>query len=268
MKKTSKKAAAPGWMQKYWIPFHLGLAVCLVLAVVICANAILKGVTQHGREITVPDFTNMTFEEARAEAAKAGVRVYEGDSVYVKQMRKGAVYNQTPKAGASVKHGRRIMLTTNTRQPKKIAMPSLVGLSMYMAKAELSTKGLNLGKLIYQEDIATNNVLGQRYRGREIETGTMILSGSTIDLVVGLNPNEAQGYVPNMIGKKYTRAIETIHDNSFNIGKVKFDSSVKTYADSLNAVVVSQKPSADRTAYTIGREISIELSVDPDKTSK
>ena len=255
-------------LKEYWIPFNLGLAVCLVLALVMGTNALLRCVTQHGRELIVPDFTNMTYEEARVAAADAGVRVVVNDSVYVRQMRKGAVYNQTPKAGASVKYGRRILLTTNTRQPKKIAMPSLVGLSMYMAKAELATKGLNLGRLIYQEDIATNNVLGQRYKGRGIEAGTMILSGSSIDLVVGLNPNDAQGYVPNLIGKKYPRAVETIHDNSYNVGKVKFDSSVKTYADTLNAVVYSQKPGADGAAYTIGREISIELSVDPDKISK
>ena len=255
-------------LKEYWIPFNLVLAVCLVLALVIGANALLRCVTQHGRELIVPDFTNMTYEEAKLVAENAGVRVVVNDSVYVRQMRKGAVYNQTPKAGASVKHGRRILLTTNTRQPKEIAMPSLVGLSMYMAKAELATKGLNLGRLIYQEDIATNNVLGQKYKGREIEAGAMILSGSTIDLVVGLNPNETQGYVPNLVGKKFARAIETIHDNSYNVGKVKFDSSVKTYADTLNAVVYQQRPGADRTAYTIGREISIELSVDPDKISK
>lgn len=267
MKKTDQ-TKTKGFATRYWIPLHLGLAACLVLALVLGANVLLKAITQHGREIIVPDFTNMTMDEARAEASRVGVKVVESDSVYVRQMRKGAVYNQIPKAGSAVKHGRRIELTTNTRVPNKIAMPSLVGLSMYMAKAELSTRGLTLGKLIYQEDIATNNVLGQLYRGRDIEAGTLILSGSPIDLVVGLSPNESRGYVPNLVGKKYTRAVETIHDNSFNVGKVRFDSSVKTYADTLNAVVFSQKPTPDRTAYTIGREISIELSVDPEKLSR
>ena len=249
-------------LKEYWIPFNLGLAVCLVLALVIGTNALLRCVTQHGKELIVPDFTNMTYEEAKQEAANAGVRVVVSDSVYVRQMRKGAVYNQTPKAGASVKHGRRILLTTNTRQPKKIAMPSLIGLSMYMAKAELATKGLNLGRLIYQEDIATNNVLKQQYRGGDIKPGTMIQSGSVINLVVGLSSSDSQTYIPNLVGNAYPRAVDLVQENSLNVGKLIFDKEVSTYADSVSAVVYAQSPKYSSQAVRMGQEVSLYLTND------
>ena len=54
---------------------------------------------------------------------------------------------------------------------KKVSMPNLVGYSMRQAKAELNSRGLSLGKLIYVSDIATNNVLKQIYRNREIRPG-------------------------------------------------------------------------------------------------
>lgn len=247
------------------ILINVGLIICACLLLVILINSSLKLFTQHGKEIVVPDFTNMTIDEAKAEASRTGLKVSVGDSVYVSKMRKGAVYSQTPKAGTSVKRGRRILLTTNTRSPKPVQMPNLRGSQMHIAKSILTNNGLNLGRLIYTENQATNLVTDQLYRGRSIKAGAKVMSGSTIDLVVGCNSQDARGCVPNLKGKKYIYAIDAIHDNSFNVGKVKFDSSVRTYVDSLNAVVVSQKPAADGKVYDMGKEISIELSLDPDK---
>lgn len=247
---------------------NVGLIVCACLLLVFLINGSLKLFTQHGKEIVVPDFTNMTLSEARVEASKAGVKVSVGDSVYVSQMRKGAVYSQTPKAGASVKRGRRILVTTNTRSPKPVVMPNLRGSQMHIAKSMLSNLGLNLGKLIYTENQATNLVIDQVYHGKSIKEGAKVMSGSTIDLVVGFNAQDARVAIPNLKGKKYVYAIDAIHDNSFNVGKVKFDSSVKTYVDSLNAVVISQKPAADGRIYNMGKDIAIELSLDPDKLNQ
>jgi len=155
-------------------------------------------------------------------------------------------------------------LTTNSRKARKIAMPSLVGLSTQQAKTELANKGLVLGKLIYVRDIATNNVMKQQYRGYDIKAGALIYAGSTINLVVGLSPSDNKTYVPDVIGKKQIRAVEAIHDSYLNVGKVTFDRTVKNYNDSLNAVVYSQTPLHTRRAYTMGNEVSIKLSLDPE----
>lgn len=258
---SSKVDALPGG----WILKNLVLAVVAVFLFVAVISLLLRLGTQHGREIEVPDFTNMIYSEALPLAKDAGVKIRVTDSVYVPKMRRDAVYNQTPKAGEHVKRGRLISLTTNSRVAKKIAMPSLVGLSMQQASAELASKGLTLGKLVYVRDIATNNVIKQRYNGRDIKAGSLIYSGSTVDLVVGLNSNDGRTYVPDVKGKKYVRAVETIHGSSLNVGKVSFDSSVKNYADSLNAVVFSQTPASSRRACTMGTEVSISLTVDLSK---
>ncbi len=245
-----------------WIVRNLLLAVLFVLGIIVIVNLLLGAVTLHGRSITVPDMTNMTFNEARQVASKAGVRVEIGDSVYVRQMKRGAVFSQNPKAGSSVKKGRRILLTTNAVNAKKVSMPSLVGCSMRQAKAELSSKGLFLGRMTYIEDIATNNVLMQLYRNREIKPGEMIDSGSSIDLVLGLAPDQIQTYVPDVTGMKYLRAVDVVQDNSLNVGRVVFDRNVKSYSDSLNAVVYRQSPEADENPLSRGSEISIFLKIE------
>ena len=140
-------------------------------------------------------------------------------------------------------------------------MPDLVGFSMRQAKAELMSKGLILRKLRYVEDIATNNVLRQLYRGNDIKAGRSIDSGSEIDLVVGLG-TDGQTYVPDVTGMKYMRAVDAVHDNSLNVAKLRFDKDIRTYSDSLDAVVYKQTPSASDMSVLMGTEVTLYLSKD------
>ena len=252
-------------MKNNWIIKNVAGAVAFVAGLLIIASLGLRLGTQHGKEIEVPDFTNMTFEEAVPVAKAAGLKVAVTDSVYQRGMRRHAVYNQTPKPGEMVKHGRKIELTTNSRQAKKIAMPSLVGLSTQQAKTELATKGLVLGRLIYVRDIATNNVIKQQYRGKDIKPGSLIYAGSSVNLVVGLSSLDSRTYVPKVLGKSRTRAVEQILDSYLNVGKVSYDSSVKNYNDSVKAVVCSQTPAFGSRPLTMGSEVSFVLTVDPEK---
>ena len=247
-----------------WIVRNLLLAVAFVAAVVLLAGVLLSVITQHNREIVVPDFTNMTYSEARKAASAARVRILVTDSVYVKRLRPGAVYLQTPKAGERVKRGRRIRLTTNTTVPKEVVMPALVGFSMRQAKAELVRTGLVLGRLIYVRDIATNNVLRQQRGGVDIKAGTRLASGTTINLVVGLSPNENMTYAPKLIGKQYLHAVDLTQESSLNVGKLHFDETVKTYADSVSAFVYQQRPSGTERVR-MGSEVTMSLTTDPSK---
>lgn len=245
-----------------WIVKNIIKAAVFFLTLVIVAQIVLKLVTHHGQMIEVPDLTSMSVEEAHREALKDNLRTEVIDSIFVRRMEKGAVYSQNPKAGTLVKKGRRVMLTINAKHAKKVSMPNLVGYSMRQAKAELNSRGLALGKLIYVNDIATNNVLRQIYRNREIRPGVQIESGSEIDLQVGLNSDDNMTYVPNVKGMKYLRAVDAVHDNSLNIGRIVFDKTVKNYTDSLNAMVYKQTPGASKSPLLMGSDVTLHLSLD------
>ena len=249
-------------MKSNWIIKNLAWAVIFFLVLILGASVLLGIVTNHGQTIEVPDLTSMSVQEAKREATRKGLRVEVIDSIFVRRMEKGAVYSQNPKAGAQVKKGRRIMLTINAMNAKKVSVPNLVGFSMRQAKAELNSRGLALGKLIYVDDIATNNVLKQFYRNREIRPGRMVESGSEIDLQVGLNASDNMTYVPNVKGMKYLRAVDAVHDNSLNLGRVVFDKTVKNYTDSLNAIVYKQSPAASKSPLMMGSDVTIHLSLD------
>ena len=243
-------------------------AIIFVLAFAVLANFILGLVTRHGRFKTVPDFSTMQVSEARRVAQSEGLNVVVSDSVYVRRRARGSVVAQNPVAGTPVKEGRRIRLTINSVIPKKVTMPDLVGLSLRQARAELTSKGLFLGRITYVSDEATNIVLRQTFRNAEIRKGRQVESGSTIDLTVGLNDTDFITIVPDVTGMSYVKASQVLQDNSLNVGRLRFDDSCRNYEDSLKAIVLSQSPSYSTTPCQMGTEVSLSLSLDPEKIKK
>jgi len=258
-----EKSAGAGWIVK-----NLLLGVLFVAIIVGAASLFLSIRTRHGKEVTVPDMTNLSLSDARSTASAAGLRVQVMDSVYMRRMARGAVVSQIPKAGSSVKPGRKISLTINSQVPKKVTMPNLIHVSLRQAKAELASKGLVLGRLNYVSDIATNNVLRQQLYGHDVAPGKEIYSGSVIDLVLGLNGSDAMTYVPNLHGYKYLNAVDAIHNSSLNVSALIFDKSIRTYSDSLAATVYSQRPAATGYPTVMGTGVTLYLSLDAGKSAK
>ncbi len=254
--KTQKKGFFGNWIVR-----NLLTAFVIAAVLIVGAMIFLNIATKHNQELIVPDFTNMTVAEAEVAATQAGMRVEVTDSVFAKRMKKGAVRDQNPAPGAKVKDGRRISLTINALNAKKVTMPNLVGLSMRQALAELQSRGLVLGKF------TTNNVLRQLKGNREIAPGKMIETDTEIDLVLGLNPEtDAETYVPDVVGKRYMSAVDAVHKQSLNIKTLRFDDSVKDYDDSLNAVVYRQSPEASKLPVSLGNDVSLYLTVNPERT--
>lgn len=261
-KQTEKKSSVKTVLGN-WIVRNLLLALAVVVVLVVGAMVALNVFTKHNQELSVPDLANMTVEEARLVAEEAGMRIDVTDSAFVKRMKRGAVYRQNPVPGSKVKQGRRISLTINAVNPRQITMPDLIGFSTRQAKAELLSRGLVLGKLIYVQDMATNNVLRQLHGDMEIEPGAMVESEAVIDLVVGLNSRDNVTFVPYLAGLRNLSAVEAVHDHSLNVGRLRFDETVKDYEDSLNAVVYRQVPEAsDSISVRMGESVDIYLTLD------
>lgn len=264
-KKNEDKSSKCGFLSN-WIVKNILFAISIVVVLIVGSMIFLNVFTKHNQELTVPDLANLTVEEAQMVAAGAGMRVEVTDSAFVKRMKRGAVYRQNPVPGSKVKEGRRISLTINAVNPRQITMPDLIGYSTRQAKAELLSRGLVLGSLIYVQDMATNNVLKQLHNNKEIEPGVMIESESVIDLVVGLNSRDNMTFVPYLAGLRNLSAVEAVHDHSLNLGNLRFDETVKDYEDSLNAVVYKQVPeSCDSIPVPMGDKVSLYLTLDHSK---
>ena len=246
-----------------WILKNLIGAVVFVIVLLVLASIGLRVITRHGKTVTAPDFTSLSVKDAQTLAAQSEVKVKVVDSVFVRRLPGGVIYRQQPKAGAIVKKGRSIFLTINSVVPRKVVMPNLYGYSITEARTELKNRGLSLGNLRYVKDIATNTVLGQYCEGKEVKAGDLVVSGSAIDLKVGVNREEDQTVVPRVIGMKYVSAVDALHDRFLNTGRVRFDQDVHSYADSVNAVVYKQE--AEGESKPLGSPVNIYLTLDPQK---
>ncbi|MBR5035288.1 MAG: PASTA domain-containing protein [Bacteroidales bacterium] len=238
--------------------------IVFVIAMVLLAQLYLAIFTRHNKELTVPDFTALDMRTVEKVAKNLHLRVEVADSVFVKHLPLGVVFSQNPVAGSRVKKNRRIFITLNSTVPRMVSVPSVIGCSLRQAQAELAASGLGVGKLTYVKDIATNNVLRQQYNGKDIPSGRKVETESKIDLVLGLNEDDNTTDVPNVKGFTTAVAGPSIIENSLNVGKIRYDDSVKNYADSLHAVVYSQTPGAG-AHVGMGRAVDIYLTVNPDK---
>lgn len=242
---------------------HTIFALLAMFATLFVLFTLLRVITRHNKEIAVPSFINMSLQQASEVAKKNNMRIEIVDSVYITRMAPGAVFKQNPHEGSMVKKNRRILLTVNATQPKMVKMPSLVGFSLRQAISELTANRLNIGKLIYVEDLATNNVLEQLYGGRNIEAGNEIPSESSIDLRLGLNQEDSVTFVPQMRGIKYSNAKVALAEKSLNFAKAVFDSSVRSYSDSMNAQVYKQVPAwSDTTGVAMGTSVTLYFTID------
>lgn len=243
------------------------LVLGILLAGYFSISLILRTITRHSNVYTLADFTGVTIQEAQELAKDGNFRLDITDSLYIRGMERGVICKQNPAPGSKVKKNRRILLTINSVIPKQVTVPDVVNFSLRQAKTELIASGLQLGRLIYIEDIATNNVLAQQYKGRDIEPGTLLDSDSKIDLILGLNPNtDTLTFVPNVIGYKCNIAKDIIYENSLNISNLKFDNTVKSYVDSLEAFVYGQYPEpSDSIGVNIGGDVTLYLSLDQTK---
>lgn len=259
---TSKKNSSGKWY-KSWLAKQIYFATGAVIVTLFILFSLLRFITRHNQELTVPSFAGLSLEEAASLADKENLRLEVTDSVFMPRMAPGAVYRQNPEAEGKVKKNRRILLTINAITPKKVTMPSLVGFSLRQAQSELTASQLKIGKLIYVEDMATNNVLAQYYMGREIAASKKVPSGSEIDLKLGINTGEGETHVPDLKAVPYQLVKEHLTDNYLNLGKAIFDNTVKNYADSLEAVVYKQTPAASNIASVpMGASVTIYLSKD------
>ena len=189
-KKSSKNNKKEPWYFN-WFTKNLYLAVIAVLLLVFVVSLCLNVITRHNVELVVPSFENMTVAAAEQVAQSHNLRVEVIDSVHNPRLKAGAVFKQNPKAGSKVKKNRRILLTINGLSPKMVPMPYLEGYSLRQAQTELEAAQLVLGKLVYVEDIANNNVIRQFYKGKRIKPGTLVPAESEISLEVGRNSEQA-----------------------------------------------------------------------------
>lgn len=253
------------WDNRFWR--NLIYALACILVVVVTAHFFLKAFTRHGQHKAVPEFIGMNLTEVERIAGKESLRIEVMDSLYVPAFEGGTVLDQTPSPGASVKEGRRIFVTVNAYNQRKVRVPYVTGYSLRQAKNNLEVAGLTIDKIIYQSDMATNYVLEQMYKGRVIgaSTNLEIEAGSGITLIVGMGSDAGPVQVPKVVGFPVNEASSRLWELGLNVNKIEYDKDV-TAMNRHEARVYRQVPGA-ASSVSLGSGVTIYLTLDKDKVA-
>jgi len=142
--------------------------------------------TRHGQEITVPDLSKLSVEQAEEKLDAANLDYIILDTVDFKpDFPKLTIVEQEPKAGAKVKEGRKIYLKINAEKFTMVALPDLIEKTYRQAVPTLEAVGLQEGTITYKPYLGKDMVLEMRMNGKKLKAGDKVLKSSKIDLVLG-----------------------------------------------------------------------------------
>ena len=167
-----------------------GLQVCLALfllfAGIYAVLLSLDGFTRHGEFIVVPDLEHVSLSKAQELLEKSHLRYEVRDSTaYNKEYPPYTVMKQTPEANEKVKKDRKIYLSINPNNFRKIDLPNIIRRPIKEVRPNLASLNIKIGRVTYVNDISKDAVLRAFYKGKEIKPGDKILENSSIDLECG-----------------------------------------------------------------------------------
>lgn len=167
-----------------------GLQVCLALfllfAGIYAVLLSLDDFTRHGEFIVVPDLEHVSLSKAQELLEKSHLRYEVRDSTaYNKEYPPYTVMKQTPEANEKVKKDRKIYLSINPTNFRKIDLPNIIRRPIKEVRPNLASLNIKIGRVTYVNDISKDAVLRAFYKGKEIKPGDKILENSSIDLECG-----------------------------------------------------------------------------------
>ena len=254
--KTSKKNERTGFQS---LVRNGVWAVSLLVIGLFVVNIILAVITRHGANKDVPNFVGATVEQAEDMARRGKLEIIVNDSLYVPLYVGGVILEQRPSAGKDkVKSGRKIYVTINDSQQRKVDVPYVAGYSLRQAKSNLLAAGLEIDRLEYVSDLANNYVLDQKFRGELMKADSTLSApiGSKITLVVGRSDNHSEP-IPDLAGMTLREVKNMLWDHGFNLGAVEFEGALDM-ASQNSARVYRQHPQPE-TEARMGREVSVWL---------
>lgn len=222
-------------------PFWVNLLAVLFLAflIVFIFLQLLGVITKHGQYLTVPSVLGNDTRAAVKFLESKGFEVVIQDSVYTDTAKMGTVLKQLPDPNSTVKVNRTVFLTINRLTLPLIDMPALKGKTLNFALDILSRSHLVLGDTTYKPDFMRGSVLSQMYKGKEIESGSKLPWGSSIDLVVGSGASQEVTTMPSLLRLTLAEAKIVIEQSGLGMGAVIVDVGV---TDTANAFVYQQSP--------------------------
>lgn len=193
-------------------------------------------VSKGTEQVTVPDITNMTADQAKQALDKVGLKASAGTAEYSSTVELNKIIKQTPASGQTANKGDTItyILSLGT---ENIDVPNVVGSSESSATSTLQSAGFTVSKQQdYSETVSKGVVISQNPSGKAAK-------GSAVTITVSLGKDPSSHVtVPYLI------------DNTVSSATTKLQAAGLTWTFSgssdPNAIVKGQTPSSGQSVAT------------------
>tara|TARA_B100001093_G_scaffold64245_1_gene54141 strand:+ start:338 stop:901 length:564 start_codon:yes stop_codon:yes gene_type:complete len=166
--------------------WHLLLVLVSVATLLLLSFYGLNWHTRQGNFIEVPNLNTMTIVDAQELLRDQDLNFEVIDSArFNPDYVPFAVIEQTPLAGEMVKKNRKIYLTLNPANYNEVILPDVIQITRRSAESTLRAVGLEIGEILFQDNIGKDMVLQLRYDQAPIAPGDKLPKTSRVDIVLG-----------------------------------------------------------------------------------
>ena len=255
---------------KKYLEEHKGVKIALIVAifliVFIASIGITLGVLNSGKpkDILLPNFTNITLDEAKAKAEEVKLNLNVSEEKYDVQIEEGKIISQDPKyqPNFTVKEGSTVNVVVSKGQ-EIVKVTKLVGKTKDEARKELKDLGLEMEiEEVNSDDVEPGIVIEQdKQEGEEVLAGTKIKLKVSLGIekvevpdLTGLSEDEAKAKITEA-KLKWIRT-DKIKDSSKGTGVVEQNISQKSMVDKNTEISITINEYQKITQGTINIDVA------------
>lgn len=256
---------------KKYLEEHKGVKIALIVAIFLIVFIASIGITlgvinseKPKEDILLPNFTNLTLDEAKAKAEEVKLNLNVSEEKYDVQIEEGKIISQDPKyqPNYTVKEGSTVNVVVSKGQ-EIVKVTKLVGKTKDEARKELKDLGLEMEiEEVNSDDVEPGIVIEQ-----DKQEGEEVLAGTKIKLKVSLGIEKVE--VPNLTGlsedeakAKITEAklkwirTDKIKDSGKGTGVVEQNISPKSMVDKNTEISITINEYQKITQGTINIDVA------------
>ncbi len=260
--------------------FWSGLLVLFILAAgayLAIDAVVMPSYTRHDASTEIPNVEELPFEKAKTRLEQRDLRVQREVGRYNPNVDTGIVVAQTPLPTSTVKPGRRVYLTVNAGDVPMVRLPDLNGMSVREAKNQLSSLGLEVGRV--QKD-SIPSPYANTITKQKPAPGDSLQQGKPVDLWYSTGLGDKKVEVPNVVGLQVREARRFLRQSNLRSVIVDTDASAQDDRDTtgtrpssegspeFEGSFVRQQARDPGTSVRAGSEIRLYTTDDAEEAAK
>ncbi len=230
------------------------LLIMFVLFGLYGINQLMSVIVHSRREVTVPNLTGKSIEEALDILSKDNIHLMKEGEQYSNKMPPGYIIFQIPSAGNTMRENRAVKVIIS-QGGEVVFIPEVINQNVRRAEIILRQAGLSLGEQTraYSVRIPRDVIISQ-----DPPSNNTVEKGTMVNLVVsdGPSPNGVL-LMPDLVGKNVRQAIEILKQWDLNIVGINKKEDDKLPGDT----VIAQTPLPETLIEENNKEVTLTVSV-------